>query len=62
MKFLAHFARIRAEVNVVLSEGEVARYEIVREMVNGYLVYGMTCKCMLGVGGGRLMLGSVGVL
>lgn len=44
MKFHAHFARIRAKANVILTEADVGRYEELARKLRGFLLNGMTRK------------------
>jgi hypothetical protein len=44
LKFVAHFSRIRAKANAMLSESELAGYEVLARNVNGFLLNGLTCK------------------
>jgi CCR4-NOT transcription complex subunit 2 len=53
LKFLAHFARIRAKANVMLSQEDLGAYEVAVRNLSGFLLDGMTCKFALLWGGGH---------
>jgi hypothetical protein len=60
LKFLAHFARIRAKANVMLSQEDLGAYEVAVRNLSGFLLDGMTCKfALLCEDGMRLMCCSV---
>jgi hypothetical protein len=44
LKFAAHFARIRAKANIIMTEIDLNRYEVVHKDLNEYLLNGLTCK------------------
>jgi CCR4-NOT transcription complex subunit 2 len=44
LKFVAHFSRIRAKANEMLTGAELGSYEIVSRNLNGFLLNGSTCK------------------
>jgi CCR4-NOT transcription complex subunit 2 len=44
LKFLAHFSRIRAKANAMLTDADLGRYEGVSRNLNGFLLDGLTCK------------------
>jgi CCR4-NOT transcription complex subunit 2 len=44
LKFMSHFSRIRAKANAMLSEGELAGFEVLSRNLNGFLLNGLTCK------------------
>jgi CCR4-NOT transcription complex subunit 2 len=44
LKFLAHFSRIRAKANAMLTDVDLGRYEVVSRNLNGFLLDGLTRK------------------
>ncbi|KAF1913246.1 hypothetical protein BDU57DRAFT_349086 [Ampelomyces quisqualis] len=48
MKFHAHFSRIRAKANVILTEADMARYEALARKLRGFLLNGMTLSELYG--------------
>jgi CCR4-NOT transcription complex subunit 2 len=44
LKFLAHFSRIRAKANAMLTDADLGRYDVVSRNLNGFLLDGLTCK------------------
>jgi CCR4-NOT transcription complex subunit 2 len=47
LKFVTHFSRIRAKANAILSEAELASFEVLSRNLNGFLLNGLTCKLHL---------------
>lgn len=61
LKFVAHFARVRAKANVILGEVEIARYERLARTMNGFFLNGLTRELRRCVTfDTRLVCGSVG--